>query len=242
MNEIQQAASLYMIKFRSVSTAGEFRALGRDVLDDLGRRIVTRVTRKPLAGAAVADDITAMEARRTRNADFWMCRTALYMYAVVLLSLLLQRFWVMHGISLLLLGKMFEVVVKWVVYTLDDDELRFANKYIRGWFRLFLRESEKILTGEAAWKFAMTYSVVANAPTGVSYVRYIVRYKMAALRQEFMSELGEDRFGKRQPGYLQTKLSGALKSGTALQKQLRTSSLNMGSAIQKSLTKSSAAM
>lgn len=231
MNAIQRHASLYTTKARSVSTVEDCRNLAQDILVDICRLIVTTLTAK----SVVTDDAWD---KPTGNDDFWMCRTALYMYAVVLLSLLTRRIWIMHGISLLVLIKILGVVLTWADYILDDDELRFASKYVRGWIGLFLREGEKVLSGEAAWKFAMTYSVVTNAPTGVTYLRYVIRYKTTVLRQEFLSELGENRFERRQQGLLQR----AISSGSQLQKQLRTSTAGVGTAIHKSMNQKTSLM
>lgn len=205
MNDIQQHASLYMIKLRSISTAREWRALRQDILSDFSRLMVQRGS---LVKPPVGEE--EMHRRRHDNGDggnIWMSRTVFYMYAIAALALLTHRLWILHGISILILDKIMEVSTKWIVYTLDDKELRYACKYIRGWLELFLREGEEILTGEAAWKFAMTYTIIAQAPTGISYVRYFIHYKMIESRREFMQELGINRFGTIGHGYIQRKLT-----------------------------------
>ena len=39
----------------------------------------------------------------------------------------------------------------------------------------------------------MAVSILKSAPTGVSYVRSILRYKMKLVRSEFIREVGKDR-------------------------------------------------
>jgi hypothetical protein len=207
MNNFQRSVSLYMMKARSVSTPREFRALAQEFLVDLCRLMVRMLTEKP---PTTYDTIEYP----TRNDDFWTSRLALFVYAVVFVSLLTRRSWIMHGVSLLAILKILKVLVKWADYTLEDGELRYACTYIRGWIGIFLNEGEKILSGEDAWKFAVTYSVVTTAPTGAAYLRYVIRYKTRALRKEFLSELGEDRFNRRQNGFLLRKLDHAISAGS----------------------------
>lgn len=208
MDEIQRRVSRYQAKFRSVTTVGEGRALVLEILADVVRLIVQRAKTKP-APVGVNE---AFGRGKGDDDYFWLSGTALYMYAVFALALLTHRLWILNGISVIVLGKVLAVVVKWSTFILDDDELRFAIKYIRGWLRLLLQEGEEILSGKAAWKLATAYGLLSNAPTGVSYLRYFVRYKMTGLRLEFMSEIGANRFEKRQPGYLQQRVSAAIRS------------------------------
>ena len=51
------------------------------------------------------------------------------------------------------------------------------------------------MRGESAWKFAITYSMVKQAPTGMSYVKWIMRYKTENSRREFLREMETTRFG-----------------------------------------------
>ena len=126
--------------------------------------------------------------------NFWLSRTLVRIYSVVAVAVLFRRWWVLHGVSLIVVERILLVVAKWTEYTLDDRALRFSLKYIRGWLNRFKRDGERILTGEAAFKFALTSQVIRQAPIGVSFVKHYIRYKADTLRSSFLYELGQNRF------------------------------------------------
>jgi hypothetical protein len=106
-----------------------------------------------------------------------------------------HQLWILHGISLYIAGTILSYVIKWVIYILDDHELVTNYKYLRGWLYVLIREGEDIINGDAAWKLASAYMMIQQAPTGISYIRYAIRYKTRLLRKQFLMELGGNRFG-----------------------------------------------
>jgi hypothetical protein len=176
-----------LASIRNASTVRDYRAIGKQVVHDAGRALAQR--------ASVKDEL---ESSYTASRDyFWTCPTACSVYSVIALAVLFRRAWILHCISLIVLDRILLIGTRWIVYAIDDDELWYCIRYLRGWLQLFLREGEQILSGPGAQKFAMAYSVLWTAPKGVSYIRHIVRYKMIALDKTFLSELGANRYGKR---------------------------------------------
>ena len=121
--------------------------------------------------------------------------TAFYMYTIIAASMLTHQLWILHGISIYLFVTIASYVIKWLIYILDDPELITNYKFLRGWAYVLIHEGEDILNGDAAWKLASAYLMVQQAPTGMSYVRYIIRYKTRLLRKQFLMELGGNRYG-----------------------------------------------
>ena len=121
--------------------------------------------------------------------------TAIYFYMIITLSMATHQLWILHGISIYIVGSIASYVIKWIMYILDDHELITNYKYLRGWAQLLIHESEHIINGESAWKLASAYLMVQQAPTGMSYLRYALRYKTRLLRKQFLMELGGNRFG-----------------------------------------------
>lgn len=170
-----------------------------DTLMDKLRSITSVQDARKLAYLVINDACAVLlkhaeESRQEVSDSFWLSQTLLYIYSVIALAAFFQRWWILHGISLILLEKIVVVIAKWTAYTLDDRALAFARKYIQGWLDLFLREGEKILSGEAAMKFALSYTVISQVPTGYSYLKYYIRYKSKLLREDFLSEVGGNRF------------------------------------------------
>ena len=113
---------------------------------------------------------------------------------IVLAAAVLQRFWILHGISLIIVGYIATIVAKWIFYILDDKDLWSALSYLNRWLAFFQRESKDILENRASWKMAFVEAYIAQASsTGVAVVRYIYDRKMVVLRKEFLRDLGGDR-------------------------------------------------
>lgn len=121
--------------------------------------------------------------------------TAFYIYTIIAVSMATHQLWVLHGISIYIAGTILFYVIKWIVYILDDNELVTNYKYLRGWIYVLIHEGEDIINGDAAWKLASAYMMIQQAPTGISYLRYALRYKTRLLRKQFLMELGGNRFG-----------------------------------------------
>jgi hypothetical protein len=134
--------------------------------------------------------------------------TAFYIYTIIAVSMATHQLWVLHGISIYIAGTILSYVIKWIVYILDDNEL--VTNYV------LIHEGEDIINGDAAWKLASAYMMIQQAPTGISYLRYALRYKTRLLRKQFLMELGGNRFGT---GFSITALKSKLASSL-----LRTSS------------------
>jgi hypothetical protein len=140
---------------------------------------------------------------------------------VAFVALVSRRAWILQGVSLIVLGKTMEIVLKWILYILDDKELRIVRKFIRGYLVLFLREGEKVLSGEDAWRFAITFTALSTVPTGVSYMRFVVRSKMQILRQDFLDELGQNRWDRG--SLLKSNLMAGIAKAQATGRKIKSS-------------------
>jgi hypothetical protein len=126
--------------------------------------------------------------------DIWMNPMAQIFLLLVLSSILTQRLWMLHGLSILALAGMFQVLSKWLDFWWDDPELRCAYKNLRTWIRIFLMEGEKILAGKSARELVVAYTALIHAPSGASFVRSFIRYKTKKLRYEFLKDLDVQKF------------------------------------------------
>jgi hypothetical protein len=66
---------------------------------------------------------------------FWTSQTAIIVYGIVVLSILMQQWWILHGVSLVLTRKVIMVASKWISFILIEYDLaKYFNALpIRRW-------------------------------------------------------------------------------------------------------------
>lgn len=178
-------------------SARDVRAASKRAIGGLCHVLVERAsasTKQQQQRSALMDESTEYFHYQQPLASFWASSTAMFIYALTILTVATGWFWILHGISLLIVDQILQVVVKWFIFTLNDRELQFARHYILSWLSLIIREGEQIVNSESAAKFVTAQSILQSAPTGVSYARWIIRYKMRAAHLEFLREgVGKER-------------------------------------------------
>jgi len=194
-------------------SVGDFRTWSKNVVGAcchwMIHRASTSSTKSP--GGDDFEELLLDHGHHQRS-TFWIHPTAFWVYALLILSIVTRRPWILHGISLLLVDQMLQVVIKWLLFALDDRELQLAGKYVRGWLRLILEESEKTLTSKSAVQYVMAFSLLKSAPTGVSYFKFVVRYKMKLVRTEFLREgVGKERLSLKRNSMYHVALQNAKK-------------------------------
>jgi hypothetical protein len=170
---------------RSLTTGGLHRSVSPQAAAD--GVSVLQISNEPVVPVVSAKRFASVN-------DIWMNQTVQIATALVLSSILTQRLWILYGVSILALARIYQVVSKWFDFWWDDPELRRAYKNLRTWIRIFLMEGEKILAGESARELVVAYTAMMHAPAGASFVRSFIRYKTKKLRYEFLKELDVHRF------------------------------------------------
>lgn len=185
----------------------------------------------------------AQRQRTSTKFRFWDSTTAHMVYCHVFLALLLRRWWILHGACLILVAQILWIVLKWVVYILDDQQLDHFMDFVRSWIDRFLREGERILQGQDAVRYIMAGAMLKAAPTGLSYFRMLVRAKTSEINNSYIEEYKE-RIGmykavKRMNYYLNkaglkksssrgsTKVGGSNRPSTSKGSFLKSSSSSM---------------
>lgn len=203
---IRQSILYYIHNARSITSVRECLLLIYDVMYfvlTIVRKYV--IHRSPAAAAAEATTLHTdwvSSKRSSQNSDsdvmFYQIATtnsALYIYSVVAVSMILHQIWiVVYGVLLFIVFHLSICIIKWIHYILDDRELYENYKYIRSWCTILLHEGEDMVRSDAAWKMATVLMMLDQAPTGISYIRYVIRYKTRLLRKQFILELGGNRY------------------------------------------------
>lgn len=209
---IRQSILYYIHNARSITTVSECLLLIYDVMYFVLTIVRKYVIHRSTAAAAAETEATATATathtdsvsskRSSQNSDsdvmFYQIATtnsALYVYCVVAVSMILHQIWiVVYGLLLFIVFHVLICIMKWIHYILDDRELYENYKYIRSWCTILLHEGEDMVRSDAAWKLATVLMMIDQAPTGISYIRYVIRYKTRLLRKQFIMELGGNRY------------------------------------------------
>lgn len=133
------------------------------------------------------------------NCHFWASSNAFYIYAVLLLSVVLRQCWVLHGVSLVLLLKFWKIGSKWVNYVRADPQYGLFVRFCQGYFRVVMNEYRDLLTGKYG-KIRM-----AMAHLALRYAVYEARAYMMShganvkklIRKQFVHDL--KRYIRRSP-------------------------------------------
>ena len=121
LREVQEYVQAVLRNLSTATTALDYKSIFLHVLGDFCRLLVFHSKgRPPTADEAIVD-------QQAVNL-FWTAPTAYTIYLIVLLAGLTRRWWILHGISLILLDCVLVTVSKWILYSLDDRELRAASK------------------------------------------------------------------------------------------------------------------
>jgi hypothetical protein len=193
--EIRQTILYYINNAKSISTLREGISFIYDIFLCIYSGIVKYTSTKDHPANYVFDSDRRRRMKNDELIHIACSPTSFYVYIVIACAMITHNLYILHGLSILVVGYIMMYVIKWMIYTLDDPELYNCYIYFRGWVYLLLHEGEDIISGDAAWKLATTYIMINQAPTGISYIRYIIRYKTRLLRKQFIMELGGNRFG-----------------------------------------------
>lgn len=130
---------------------------------------------------------------------FWTSSNAYYIYAILILSVLLRQCWMLHGVSLILLLQTWKVGAKWVNYVRTDPQYASFVKFCQGYLRVVMNEYRDLLTG----KYGRLRMVLAQV--ALRYAVYETRAYMISqggnvkhlIRQQLLDDLKKYMRGPR---------------------------------------------
>lgn len=180
---------------RSTRISLQLAHSSKDYLDVLKDIVVEAYSRL----VETAQDQQACRKRSGMEVEniFFMSWTALEIYGCVILALIARRAWILYLAFPFLLKQIFWVAFKWILYIIDDPKLFENIAVTRGWAQKILREGEKILLQKNATKTIMASTMLYSTPTGISYARAILRYRMHEMNTRVASTMTKDRHSER---------------------------------------------
>jgi hypothetical protein len=212
-DEFKQSITYYFYHVQTITSVRDCRDFVYDILTYFVSKSRTCFCRFTNTDTTTIRKSSPYHKNTTTFVDIAVSYTALYTYTIIVLSMMSHQAWILlHGLSLYIVLTIATILLKWIIYIVDDPELIMNYKYIRSWIYRLQQEGEEILNGDAAWKFATVYVMVQQAPTGMSYLRYLLRYKTRIVRKQFLLEMSGNRFLGERLSAITSKFTASLYS------------------------------
>jgi len=105
----------------------------------------------------------------TKNHPILMSTFAFEIYVVLVLFLLIRRYWILHGISLLILFRIAEILFLWTIHVKEAKEVRQFKSWLLWWIRIGLDFATRTVEGEMAHRVLTAYTLNFWNIIGKSY-------------------------------------------------------------------------
>jgi hypothetical protein len=96
----------------------------------------------------------------------------------------------LYGILVVLSLQIFWIVLKWILYIVDDPELRNLHTFCKGWFAVLLKEGSRIIGGRSPSALLMAGTVARQLPMGMGVARVYLRKFSKRCNDQLCAELG----------------------------------------------------
>ena len=78
----------------------------------------------------------------------YMSEFALEIYAVLVLFILVRRFWILHGIALVILSHIADILISWFIHVKEAREIRLFKSWLLWWVRIGLNFATNTVEGD----------------------------------------------------------------------------------------------
>jgi hypothetical protein len=116
--------------------------------------------------ASEHDNVVQVEEGKLELHYFWGSSVALKIYSVCLASLLLQQLWILHGITLILLGCMLERAFAWGLFFYENKEFHEMRRLVFWVLKFTLGQLDKMVQGDAMRQMLAGFSLQFWNSTG----------------------------------------------------------------------------
>lgn len=127
-----------------------------------------------------------------RETTFWTSLPLQLIVGDVGLALALRQVWILYGVCAVVFFQILSILHAWVLYILNDNELKAAAMMMKGYCYLLLEQGEKTLNGDAA-RTLVAGVVLRQAPGGFGYFRYIVRFRTHQMNSAVIKDMVEEQ-------------------------------------------------
>jgi hypothetical protein len=109
---------------------------------------------------------------------FYSSPPAICIYCLIVTAFVTRRWWMLYGVILVVMAQISWIVLKWILYILDDKELFENIEFAKTWADRILKEFDNLVTQKDATRIVLTSSALQACPIGVDVYRYLLRCKM----------------------------------------------------------------
>lgn len=147
--------------------------------------ITTSSRRKRSAGTCYGTTTEAMF-------FFYQSTAALAIYAILAITLVLQRSWFLYGILCVLWIQIAWISLKWMLYIADDPDWHKSYKYLAGWVKVFIkdealhRQHHGSHSGVSLW---LAGTVARELSFGMTLGQVLIRQWTKTVHQNTLREL-----------------------------------------------------
>jgi hypothetical protein len=131
-----------------------------------------------ITDVAEHDNVVQVEKGKTELHYFWGSSVALKIYSVCLASLLLQQLWILHGITLILLGCMLERAFAWGLFFYENKDFQKLKRLVFWVLKFTLGELDKTVQGDVMRGWVAGFSLQFWNSRGKDYFLYLWRNQL----------------------------------------------------------------
>lgn len=113
-----------------------------------------------------------MEAKTHEPHPIFMSVFALEIYAIVLLSIWTQKYWVLHGVTLLILAHIADILVAWFLHVKGAKEIREFKTWLVWWTKIGLHFAIDTVEGSVVNRILVANTLHFWNKIGKSYTTH----------------------------------------------------------------------
>jgi hypothetical protein len=170
------------------------------------RRRMSRKRRKPHMNVADLIEASTRISRQEENdAELWKSKPAIWLYALVVISVSLRRFLLFQGISILFVYYFIKLLLSWFMYVKDAKEIREFYGLAKWWINFGLRFSTKTIEGDKLHSILTAFTVNFWKGTGFNYATSLYQSIAKDGRDKFLQQ-ARDNLKRTQSAHLKFKI------------------------------------
>lgn len=116
---------------------------------------------------------------------------AFEIYAVLFLALLIGQYWVFHGITLVILAHIVDILLSWFVHVKEAREIRLFKSWLVWWMQIGLDFATNTLEGDVLHRVLVANSLNFWNLVGKKYTFRIFNYVIDDGRAKLLSRAKE---------------------------------------------------
>lgn len=187
------------IDLASTPSSGDTKTMDLSDYIDLTFVLLHELSSLLLKSARIRRDVDAEVDLR-----LWTSWPIAFSVACILISLATRQVFVLYGCLAAISVEIGWILLKWVLYILDDPKLWSGLSFVQGWFEVVRKEGESAFRGNTFNTLMASGAMLYSAPTGVALTKTVLRWKVSEARRQVIDDCVSGRYRIRVPPSLRT--------------------------------------